>query len=225
MGLFDYLIPWTYLLYIFRTHLNTGRQFSLFKPVVTTVTLVHHSISSKGWQYIQIQPHPGLPLRDMPGANHLTFRSAETNVGIDPGDSVLKFAGSAPGAKGSTWGILAVHTATRNGKGLFLTVHSHCGFLNKQPIIRGQSIHYIALVRPVRHLDPARIHLWKCFFLFRKFGLIYFLAGLDTGLAPDALSDINKCSQLSLGSTPDCRWKGKRRRTNGSYGSQATFNK
>ena len=77
---------------------DAGRQFALSNSVITAIALVHHTISDKLRQNVQIQPHTCLALRNIPGAHIFALGSAEAKIGIDSGDAIFELAGGPPGA-------------------------------------------------------------------------------------------------------------------------------
>ena len=161
----------------------------------------------------------------MPGTDRFAFGAAKADIRINPGGSVFEFARRTPRAEIRTGGILTVHASPGDCKGLLPAINHHSGLLDKQPVIRGQPVCDISLVRPVRNLDFAWIHSWERLLWLGEFRLIHFLTCLHACPAPDTFSDINKGCQFLPGI---CLHRGREWNRGGCHGpccGQTSFKK
>ncbi len=97
-GFFDDFIAGPDGLNILRAGFDTGGQLPRLNLVVAAVAFEHHAVAGKIGQDIQIQPHAGLALRDVPGANRIAFGAPQADFRVYSGDTVLKLFGGSPGA-------------------------------------------------------------------------------------------------------------------------------
>ncbi len=187
--------PLAHHLHLFRAGLDAGGLLPFFQPVMAPVTLVHHPVAGKGGQNIQIQPHPGLTLGNVPGADRLAFGPAQADPRINAGQPVCFLFGRAPGTQFDAGRIFAVHAPPGNGQGDLPAFLDPGGILDIQPVVGGQPVGDICFVRPVLHRNPGRNHLREGFFRLREFTGIGFFAGIDTFFATDTPADIDQRGQ------------------------------
>lgn len=171
-GLLEDGLPGPDLPHPFRTGLDAGWNFPLFNSVVTPVALDHDAVARKGRQDVQVQADAGLALRDVPRAHVFTLGTSQADVGVNHADPVGKFAGRAPGTEIGTGRVPAGRAAPEKGECRLPAPDLHSGLLDEDPVVGGQPIGDIVFIRPVRDLDPARIHPGKRPFGLREPGLI-----------------------------------------------------
>jgi len=104
-----------------------------------------------------VQPHTGLSFGDMPGADLLAFRSAHTDLRVNPDDAVWLGKSGTEGAEFGAGRIAAMHTAPGDVDFKIFAFEPAFSGLDEQPIIRGEAMVYFPFFRcgPVGDFHPV----------------------------------------------------------------------